>query len=255
MSLFVIACYRGGLVLTIALTFVAVISRQYEGVLHWRLCGVSVSLQMASNISDLLLKDQLSYQESCKPFSATSPWLKAVILSSYWKELRTIPCQCFERTTSITEHWNLRWEGQKIPSLSWFVKLQSECAVSHAHNMVYLKQVLHCVGRYHLANDALARHHCNVFPFKWTECSLVISVAKFLSFLSLFYLGQAVHCISNWFNSQSWQCFVFFWGCCSSGTLKLAWVQGHVETTHDALCEITVWKDGKRSRGKLSLTM
>lgn len=41
---------------------------------------VSVSLQMASNLSDLLLSDQLSCQETCKSFTATSPWLKAVIL-------------------------------------------------------------------------------------------------------------------------------------------------------------------------------
>lgn len=118
-----------------------------EGVLRGGLCGVPVLLQMDGNLSDLVLSDQLSCQKTCKSFSASSHWLKAIILPSCWKELQTILFHCLERTGSITEH--LQFEtgggGGKFHQPSWKVKLQSEFAVNHVDNTVYLKQFMSCI--------------------------------------------------------------------------------------------------------------
>lgn len=96
------------------------------------------------------------------------------------------------------------WDRRKIPS----AKLKSEitewvcCEPRTKHRVSEAADVSGCIGRYLPANDALETHHCNVLPLKWTESSLVITVAKFIYLLNLFYLGQAniVHCISNGLN-------------------------------------------------------
>lgn len=114
-----------------------------EGVLHRGLCRVPVVLQRASNLSDLVLSDQLRCQKTCKSLTAASHLLKTIILSSCQKDLQTVVFQCLERTGSITEHLKFETgEGGKCHQPGWKVKLQTEFAVNRVHSTVYLKQFL-----------------------------------------------------------------------------------------------------------------
>lgn len=79
-----------------------------------------VLLQTTSNLSDLVLSDQLSCQKICKSFSAASHWLKAIPLlvekKNEKKKLQTVLSWCLERTGSSTEHLKFETGGWKIPS-------------------------------------------------------------------------------------------------------------------------------------------
>lgn len=116
------------------------------GVLHGGLCGMPVLLQTTSNLSDLVLSDQLSCQKICKSFSAASHWLKAIPLLVEKKKKKK-SCKlsspgALKEQAPLLSIWNLRQGGGKFHQPRWKVELLSEFAVNHIFNTVYLKQFM-----------------------------------------------------------------------------------------------------------------
>jgi len=177
------ACYKGALLLPIALTLAQHFPAYAEGILQsycrWPAIYLILYWVISCPVRKYVFFSSLSqvkgnysfflWQRAAKD-SLPVPWKSRLY---YWA------FEIWDRRgknfISLAEKWNY-WV-----SLLWSIYI-TQCILNNLCLILYI--ISPCVL---LANDA---HHCSVLSLKWTEDSLVITVVKFLSLLRFFYYSS-----------------------------------------------------------------